>query len=128
MIKSVLVVDDDLANRMLPGLILGTEKYQVSECADGTQALKLLSEKKYDYVLLDISLPKISGIEICKIIRANRELLGMKVIAYTAHAMKAQMPKASFQAIPNAGHISNVEQPKVFNQHLIDFYTQAALI
>ncbi len=45
-----------------------------------------------------------------------------------AHAMKAQMPKASFQAIPNAGHISNVEQPKVFNQHLIDFYTQAALI
>jgi CheY-like chemotaxis protein len=90
MIKSVLVVDDDLANRMLPGLILGTEKYQVSECADGTQALKLLSEKKYDYVLLDISLPKISGIEICKIIRANRELLGMKVIAYTAHAMKAQ--------------------------------------
>ena len=46
MIKSVLVVDDDLANRMLPGLILGTEKYQVSECADGTQALKLLSEKK----------------------------------------------------------------------------------
>ena len=55
MIKSVLVVDDDLANRMLPGLILGQERYQVSECSDGTQALTMLTQNKYDYVLLDIS-------------------------------------------------------------------------
>jgi 3-oxoadipate enol-lactonase len=40
-----------------------------------------------------------------------------------AHAMKAQMPRAFFSEIPNAGHISNVEQPVIFNQHLIDFYT-----
>jgi putative two-component system response regulator len=90
MIKTVLVVDDDLANRMLPGLILGREKYEVSECADGSQALKLLSQTKYDYVLLDISLPKISGIDVCKSIRSNANLLGIKIFAYTAHAMKAQ--------------------------------------
>ncbi len=90
MIKTVLVVDDDLANRMLPGLILGREKYEVSECADGNQALKLLSQTKYDYVLLDISLPKISGIDVCKSIRSNANLLGIKIFAYTAHAMKAQ--------------------------------------
>ncbi len=90
MIKSVLVVDDDLANRMLPGLILGKERYQVSECSDGTQALTMLTQYKYDYVLLDISLPKISGIDICKMIRANQEWVGIKIFAYTAHAMKAQ--------------------------------------
>lgn len=39
-----------------------------------------------------------------------------------AHAMKAQMPRAFFSEIPNAGHISNVEQPAIFNQLLIDFY------
>ena len=90
MMKTVLVVDDDLANRMLPGLILGSEKYQVSECADGAQALQLLSSKTYDYILLDISLPKISGIDICRSIRRNEHLRDIKIFAYTAHAMKAQ--------------------------------------
>ena len=45
-----------------------------------------------------------------------------------AHAMKAQMPRAFFSEIPNAGHISNVEQPAIFNQHLIDFYTSAGFL
>ena len=71
MIKTVLVVDDDLANRMLPGLILGREKYEVSECADGSQALKLLSQTKYDYVLLDISLS--SGFDDILIKPINRQ-------------------------------------------------------
>jgi 3-oxoadipate enol-lactonase len=45
-----------------------------------------------------------------------------------ARAMKKQMPKAIFHVIPNAGHISNIEQSDIFNQHLLDFYTQIALI
>jgi 3-oxoadipate enol-lactonase len=45
-----------------------------------------------------------------------------------ARAMKERIPQAIFHAIPNAGHISNIEQPNIFNQHLLDFYTQAALI
>jgi 3-oxoadipate enol-lactonase len=45
-----------------------------------------------------------------------------------AHAMKAQMPKAVFFEIPNAGHISNVEQPTIFNRYLIDFYTSAGFL
>ncbi len=39
-----------------------------------------------------------------------------------AKAMKEKMPDASFFEIPNAGHISNVEQSEIFNQHLMDFY------
>jgi 3-oxoadipate enol-lactonase len=45
-----------------------------------------------------------------------------------ARAMKEQMAKAIFHVIPNAGHISNIEQSDIFNQHLLDFYTQIALI
>ena len=41
---------------------------------------------------------------------------------HMAKAMKEQMPDASFFEIPNAGHISNVEQSAIFNQHLMDFY------
>jgi pimeloyl-ACP methyl ester carboxylesterase len=32
------------------------------------------------------------------------------------------MPDAQFHEIPNAGHISNIEQPEIFNQYLMDFY------
>lgn len=45
-----------------------------------------------------------------------------------AHAMKRQMPGAVFSEIPNAGHISNVEQPAIFNQHLISFYEGAGFL
>lgn len=41
-----------------------------------------------------------------------------------AIAMKEQMPSAEFHIIPNAGHISNVEQPAIFNQYLLSFYSQ----
>jgi 3-oxoadipate enol-lactonase len=45
-----------------------------------------------------------------------------------AYAMKEQMSKARLRIIPNAGHISNIEQSTIFNQHLIDFYMQEAFI
>ena len=45
-----------------------------------------------------------------------------------AHAMKEQMHDAIFHQIPNAGHISNIEQPELFNQSLSDFYTQSGFL
>lgn len=41
---------------------------------------------------------------------------------HMAKAMKEKMPNAQFHEIPNAGHISNIEQPEIFNQYLMDFY------
>ena len=41
---------------------------------------------------------------------------------HMARSMKEKMPNAQFHEIPNAGHISNIEQPEIFNQYLMDFY------
>lgn len=41
---------------------------------------------------------------------------------HMAKSMKEKMPNAHFHEIPNAGHISNVEQPEIFNQYLMAFY------
>ncbi len=41
---------------------------------------------------------------------------------HMARSMKEKMPNAHFHEIPNAGHISNIEQPEIFNQCLMDFY------
>jgi CheY-like chemotaxis protein len=91
--KNILIADDDYANRILPGLLLDPEKYHFFETDNGKSALEILEINEIDFLLLDISLPNISGIEICKHIKANPKYLHTKVIAYTAHAMEWEIEK-----------------------------------
>lgn len=83
----LLVVDDNLANRLLPGLMLRKEGHQVTDCETGEQALAHLRLHRYTHLLLDISLPRVSGLEICRIIRSWDDMADLQVIAYTAHAL-----------------------------------------
>src|SRR5215813_12052175 len=46
-----------------------------------------------DLVLLDISMPGMTGIEVCQRIRADHALAGLRVIAYTAHALREQQER-----------------------------------
>jgi CheY-like chemotaxis protein len=82
----VLVVDDNLASRLLPGFILKAfdSHIQVFECENGHAALDLLSSQHITHVLLDISLPDLDGIQVAKQIRAIPTLKHVKLIAYTA--------------------------------------------
>lgn len=83
----VLIVDDNPVNRLLPSAILRKEGCTVAEAACGEDALTYLAKDKVDCVLLDISMPGLSGEEVCERIRQDPSLAGLKVIAYTAHAM-----------------------------------------
>lgn len=91
--KTVLIADDDYANRALPGLLLDKTKYEVHEASNGTEVLKLIELYPVDFLLLDISLPHISGIDICRIIKAERNHQHIKIIAYTAHSMEWEIQK-----------------------------------
>ena len=84
----ILVVDDNAVNRKLIGAYLKGTEFKVIESPDGPDALEQLSVKKVDLILLDISMPVMSGIEVCRSIRANPKLQDLPVIAYTAHAME----------------------------------------
>jgi len=90
---NVLIADDDYANRILPTLILDTEEYQLFEAENGKAVLKLIETQHIDFLLLDISLPEVSGIDVCKIIKVNPDLVHMKIIAYTAHSMEWEIEK-----------------------------------
>lgn len=65
----VLVVDDDQALSEMLGIVLRAEGYEPSFCDDGAKAFSIFKESKPDLVLLDLMLPGIDGIEICKQIR-----------------------------------------------------------
>jgi CheY-like chemotaxis protein len=84
--KSILVVDDNGINRLLPGLILRPFGWTVYEAAGGLEALKALKDMEISCVLLDISMPDISGLEILKVLRKSLKLQHIKIVAYTGHA------------------------------------------
>ncbi len=85
-VKCVLVVDDIPSNRMVARAMLERQGWSVLMASDGREALDTLATTHCDLVLLDISMPGMSGIEVCQSIRANPAIADLPVIAYTAHA------------------------------------------
>lgn len=86
--KSILVVDDNGINRLLPGLILRPFGWTVYEVDGGLEALKALKDAEISCVLLDISLPDISGLDVLKVLRKNPELQSVRIVAYTGYAQE----------------------------------------
>ena len=82
----VLIVDDQEINRVLPRTHLERLGVSVVEADDGHAALARLAAEPFDVVLLDISMPGLSGIDVCRRVRADPALRGL--IAYTAHAFQ----------------------------------------
>ncbi|CAM3336600.1 MtrAB system response regulator MtrA [Stackebrandtia soli] len=77
----VLVVDDDPALAEMLGIVLRTEGFTPSFVADGEQALSAFREHRPDVVLLDLMLPGMSGIDVCKAIRSES---GVPIVMLTA--------------------------------------------
>jgi DNA-binding response OmpR family regulator len=69
----VLVVDDDLALAEMLGIVLHNEGLDVVHCADGSSALAAFRESRPDVVLLDVMLPGIDGIEVCRRLRSAHD-------------------------------------------------------
>jgi two-component system response regulator MprA len=65
----VLTVDDEPGVRTSLVRALGLDGFQVSEAADGHQALAMLAEETFDVVVLDVSMPEIDGLEVCQRLR-----------------------------------------------------------
>jgi CheY-like chemotaxis protein len=100
--RHLLVVDDDFANRILPGLFMRERGWQVSECGSADEAAGLLHSGLITHVLLDISLPRVSGLQFCRQLRTNSVPGRLYIYAYTAHAMqsaKDEFVRAGFDGI-----------------------------
>lgn len=90
-LKKILVVDDEEHIIELIRFNLETNGYFVIAANDGNEALKKVKEEKPDLVILDLMLPSIDGIEICKILRKNKETEKLPIIMLTAKSEEIDM-------------------------------------
>ncbi|HEY6690856.1 MAG TPA: response regulator transcription factor [Rubrobacter sp.] len=73
-VTKVLIVDDEPNIREVVGLYLRRDGHDVVSAADGEEALEVFRESEPDLVVLDLMLPKISGLEVCRRMRAVRRV------------------------------------------------------
>ena len=81
---TVLVVDDQEDERKIQGAMLTHLGYEVREAADGEAALAAATESPPDLVLLDIAMPRMDGLEVCRALRADPRTVGVPVLFFTA--------------------------------------------
>ncbi len=79
----VLVVDDDPALAEMLGIVLRGEGFEVAFVADGSQAVAAFRRERPDVVLLDLMLPGLDGLEVCRQVRAES---GVPIIMLTARS------------------------------------------
>jgi CheY-like chemotaxis protein len=91
----ILIVDDVALNRELLRRLLAADGHRITEAADGAAALTAASQRRFDLVLMDIEMPGMNGLEVCRKIRAdpgpNR---ATRIVALTGYAFEADVDQA----------------------------------
>jgi len=92
--KTILYVEDNEMNRKIVRDLLKRTKYQLIEAFDGEAGVALALEKHPDLILMDIQLPKISGMEATRRLRAAPATATTPIIAITSFALSGDDQKA----------------------------------
>ncbi|GAA3328541.1 hypothetical protein GCM10020331_072890 [Ectobacillus funiculus] len=71
MTYKVLIVDDESDMRQLVGMYLENAGYKWAEAPDGKTALEMIKHENFDLLILDIMMPELDGISVCKELRKN---------------------------------------------------------
>src|SRR5947209_5828754 len=82
----ILIVDDNEMNRDILVTRLATQGYELLQAADGEEALAAAVEHLPDLILLDVMMPKLDGMEVCRRLKADASMPFMPIILVTAKA------------------------------------------
>lgn len=82
--RRVLVVDDDDLTLEILGTILDLEDFEVQTVRDGAGALAAIADAPPDVVVLDVMMPDIDGLEVCRRIRADERTRDLPIVLLTA--------------------------------------------
>jgi len=91
--KKILIVEDDPKNMKVMLMVLRPHGYTLLEATDGEEALEIAIRDKPDLILMDMQLPKMSGLEVTKKLRQMPAFKHTTIMAVTASAMKGDEAK-----------------------------------
>lgn len=111
--KKVLIAEDSSVIQNLTRKILQFQDFEISSARNGNEVLKALKKEKYDVILMDITMPKMDGMQCTKEIRAmdDAEKAKTPIIAITGNA-----PNYSVEDFKNAGIDEVVPKPLDFDK------------
>jgi DNA-binding response OmpR family regulator len=87
---TILVVDDEPPILELVRYTLEDEQIRVLEASDGAQALEAALAARPDLILLDVQMPRLDGLEVCRRLRADPTLAGTRIVMLTAAGQDAE--------------------------------------
>src|SRR5262249_47002808 len=109
--KRLLVVEDNAAEQLSIAELLGHDDIEILTAENGTQALQALRETPCDCVVLDLSLPDMSGFEVLEQIRDDDALSDVPVVVFTGRELSAE-EDAALHTMARSIVVKGVESPE----------------
>jgi two-component system, cell cycle response regulator DivK len=91
---SVLYVEDNEYNRKIVRQLLSRTSYRLREAADGEAALGMIREERPDLILMDVQLPKMSGLDVTRALRGDPVTADVPIIVVTSFALSGDDQRA----------------------------------
>ena len=91
---TILIVDDVDANVLLLKLLISKVGYKTLTAYNGKEALSIIEQSKPDLILLDIVMPKMNGLTVCRIMKENPETKHIPIVFISAKTQKADIDEA----------------------------------
>jgi signal transduction histidine kinase/CheY-like chemotaxis protein len=117
--KKVLLIDDDEVSRYVVKTVLGQINLRISEASGGADGLQKAAEERPDMIILDLSMPDISGVEVLRKLKENPRTKTIPVIIHTSRVLDA----AERQSLSAA--ITIISKESESRDRLLELFTDA---
>jgi len=114
--ETILIVEDSKLNRKLVETVLRPYGYRLLIAVDGQEALDIATRERPDLILMDMQLPKISGYDATRTLKAGPETASIPIVALTAHAMEDERERA--KAVGCDGYITKPINTRTFPEQV----------
>ncbi len=92
--QRILLADDEPRLLHVVGLYLSMEGFEVTEASDGTEAIAMIDKDEFDLAILDVMMPGVDGIEVCRHIRSQPRTQTMPVLVFTSLSSDKDVERA----------------------------------
>ena len=108
--RTILYIEDNEYNRKIVRKLLGRTDYRLLEAVDGEAGVTLAVEELPDLILMDVQLPKMSGLDATRMLRANVRTGHIPIVVITSFALSGDRERATEAGA--AGYLAKPYSPR----------------